>query len=222
MKLDDLTPLAKYNEEHNLTYREALAKALAGKIDIFYVFDGMSLVIYRPIDDSFRGRGTKDNIIGDPDDIEIVYTPCDFIQLTQAILRELWGCVSYKKFKVKLISLMREQKPEGFKLKDMLDGAGRKVTVDNLYIYNNPTTKDTTPAATEDKPSNTSLKVIGLLMHHLAKTPLYASGASPNKSQIKELLLKLAEELDVNNYGLSKVDERLLVEAMSYLENQKN
>jgi len=71
-------------------------------------------------------------------------------------------------------------------------------------------------------PSDTALKVIGLLMHHLAKSPKYASGSSPNKSQIKELLLELASELDVNNYRLNKVDERLLAEAMKYLETQKN
>jgi len=33
-------------------------------------------------------------------------------------------------------------------------------------------------------------KVIGLLMHHLAKTPKYASGSSLNRNQIKELLLE--------------------------------
>jgi hypothetical protein len=58
-------------------------------------------------------------------------------------------------------------------------------------------------------------------MHYLAKSPKYASGTSPNKSQIKELLLDLATELKVNQYGLSKVDERLLVDAMKYLEEQK-
>ena len=71
-------------------------------------------------------------------------------------------------------------------------------------------------------PSSTALKVIGLLMHHLSKSPKYASGGAPNKSQIKELLMELAVELDVNNYGLSKVDERLLKQASDYLETQKN
>ena len=74
---------------------------------------------------------------------------------------------------------------------------------------------------TEANPSNTSFKVIGLLMHHLAKSPRYASGTSPNKSQIKELLLDLASELEVNPYGLNKVDERLLTDALKYLEEQK-
>ena len=73
------------------------------------------------------------------------------------------------------------------------------------------------------KPSNTALKVLGLLMHYLAKkNKKYASGSSPNKSQIKELLIDLAVELDINQYGLSKVDERLLTDALSYLESQKN
>ncbi len=72
-----------------------------------------------------------------------------------------------------------------------------------------------------EAPSKTSLKVIGLLVYHLAKSPKYASGSSPNKSQIKELLLDLAQELCINQYGLSKVDERLLTEAIKYLETQK-
>ena len=72
------------------------------------------------------------------------------------------------------------------------------------------------------KPKDSALKVIGLLMHHLAKSPRYASGTNPNKSQIKKLLLELADELDIDDYGLNKVDERLLAEALKYLETQKN
>ena len=75
--------------------------------------------------------------------------------------------------------------------------------------------------AATDNASKTSLKVIALLMHHLAKSPKYASGTSPNKSQIKELLLELASELGIDPYGLNKVDERLLSDAMKYLEEQK-
>ena len=222
MNLDDLTPLAKYNEDQDLTYRETLAKALAGKIDIFYVFDGRSLIIYEPINDSFRGQGTQDNMIGGPDDIEIEFSPCDTLQLTPTILRELWGLASYKKLKVTLSELIHEHEPEGFSLAKALDGAEREITGDNLYIDNSLSLKKKASTATVDKPNSTSLKVIGLLMHHLAKSPRYASGTSPNKSQIKELLIDLAEELDVNNYGLSKVDERLLADAMNYLEDQKN
>lgn len=73
-----------------------------------------------------------------------------------------------------------------------------------------------------EKPSATALKVIGLLMYHLSKSPKYASGETPNKSQIKELLLELAVEFGISNYGLSKVDERLLVDAIRHLETQKN
>lgn len=98
------------------------------------------------------------------------------------------------------------------------------VELGSIYMLKsdaNPTKKSSV-AASSEVPSNTSLKVIGLLMHHLAKSPKYAAGSSPNKSQIKELLLDLAEELGVSSYGLSKVDERLLAEAMKYLETQKN
>jgi len=35
------------------------------------------------------------------------------------------------------------------------------------------------------------------------------------------LLLDLAEELGINPYGLSKVDERVLADALKYLETQK-
>jgi hypothetical protein len=222
MNLDDLTPLAKYNEDQGLTYRETLAKALAGKIDIFYVFDGRSLIIYEPIDDSYKGQGSKKNTIGGPDDIEIEYTPCDTLQLTPTFLRELWGAVFNEEFTVKLIELFYERVPEGFKLSKMLDGHDRDITTDNLYVNENSQQESKASSSTTDKPSNTSLKVIGLLMHHLAKSPRYASGTSPNKSQIKELLIDLAAELDINNYGLSKVDERLLADAMNYLEDQKN
>ena len=82
-------------------------------------------------------------------------------------------------------------------------------------------TKDAVHGNAASSPSNASLKVIGLLMYHLAKSPKYASGTSPNKSQIKELLLDLALELEVDPYGLNKADERVLSEAMRYLGNQK-
>lgn len=221
MQLDDLTPLARYNEEQSTTYKETLATALAGKIDLYYVFDGRGLVIYEPIDDLHKGNGTKDNLIGGPDDIEIEYLPADFLKLPEVILRELWGHITYDHYKVTLGHLIFEHEPAGFKLAKMLDGSERAITADHLYVHSAPLSA---PAKDNNKhkPSNTELKVIGLLMHHLAKSPKYASGTSPNKSQIKELLLELAVELDVNNYGLSKVDERLLAEAMKYLETQKN
>jgi hypothetical protein len=221
MNLDDLIPLVKYNDKEDLTYRESLAKALAGKIEIFYVFDGMMLVIYDPIDDSHNGKGTKNNIIGGPESIEIEYFPCDFIQLTPQVLRDLWGYVSFEESEVDLGDLMYEYVPEGFKLTLMQDGSARGITIDNLYINPDLPQETNVSGNNENKPSNNALKVIGLLMRHLAKTPKYASGDSPNKSQIKELLLDLAEELNVNSYGLSKVDERLLSDAMTYLEDQK-
>ena len=82
-------------------------------------------------------------------------------------------------------------------------------------------TKKTVKPSGSDLATNTSLKVVGLLMKHLAKTPKYASGSSPNKSEIKKLLLTLADEFDIDAYGLNKVDERLLADAMKYLEEQK-
>jgi len=104
------------------------------------------------------------------------------------------------------------------------------VTLERIYVLEaevittkaNKGNKVSISKTTTGSASSTALKVIGLLMHHLAKSPKYASGTSPNRSQIKELLLDLAEELDVNSYGLSKVDERLLSDALKHIESQKN
>jgi hypothetical protein len=221
MQLDDLIHLTKYNEENQLTFRDALAKALAGRIDIYYVFDGRSLVIYEPAEESFKGNGTKDNMIGGPDDVEIEYLPGDFVKLTDLAPRELWGFVTYSEFKLTLLKLTRELAPEGFELLKMLDGTAREITLENLYVSSPQDSGQASPKTSPASPSNTSLKVIGLLMHHLAKSPKYASGTTPNKSEIKKLLLSLADELHVNDYGLNKVDERLLTEAMKYLETQQ-
>lgn len=88
--------------------------------------------------------------------------------------------------------------------------------LNSLVLAPSETTK-----ASDINPKDTALKVIGLLMLHLAKTPKYAVGANPNKSEIKKLLQSLADEFDVKEFGLSKVDERLLPEAMKHLEEQK-
>ena len=224
MTLDELTPLNTYNHQNDLSYRDALAKALAGKLDVYYVFDGRSYVIYEPCEDKYEGLGTEDNRFGSENAIEREYAPCDFILLTPDIIRELWGIIAYDDFEVALQDLIDESAPEGFYLHKMLDGNARPITIDNLYVDSNKDGENLAANSSEIhdiKASNTALKVIGLLMCHLARSPKYASGASPNKSQIKELLLDLAEEQGINNYGLSKVDERLLAEAMKYLESQK-
>ena len=104
------------------------------------------------------------------------------------------------------------------------------VTLERIYVLEaevittkaNKGNKVSISKTTTGSGSSTALKVIGLLMHHLSKSPKYASGTSANRSQIKELLLDLAEELDVNSYGLSKVDERLLSDALKHIESQKN
>jgi hypothetical protein len=224
MTLDELIPLSKYNKENDFNFRESLAKALTGKIEIYYVFDGRSYVIYEPEDANHKGKGTEGNLFGSSDAIEAVYAPCDFILLPQEVIRELWGMVSYKEFKVTLLDIIREKQPEGFKLHNMLDGWAREITIDTLYVRKDLGVKVAGSNGTVggiEKTNNTALKVIGLLMHQLAKSPKYASGTSPNKSQIKELLLDLAEELGINPYGLSKVDERVLADALKYLETQK-
>ena len=224
MKLDDLTPIAKYCEERDLTYREAIEKALADKVDIYYVFDHRCLVIYGPVDDENRGKGSKNNMVGGVDDIEIEYLPCDFIQVAPLALRELWGDVSQNQsqYHLKFFMLIEELAPDGFVLQKALNGDSKPVSPDDLYALEKDTETTTTPSRTQKEPTSTSLKVVGLLMHHLAKSPKYASGSSPYKSEIKKLLMTLADELGIDDYGLNKVDERLLRDAMTHLETQKN
>lgn len=223
MTFDDLIPLDVFSKNNDLTVRETLAKAFSDKVELFYIFDHRALVIYEPINSSFKGKGTKENIIGDPDCIEIEYRSCDVVPITKNIVAELWGHGEEK-----LASLIYDLAPDGFSLQKMLDGSERLIKEDNVFIYQNAlaesynSTSKSENVPVSERPTNTALKVIGFLMHHLAKSPKYSSGNKPNKSQIKELLLELSDELDVDSYGLSKVDERLLSDAMTYLDNQKN
>jgi hypothetical protein len=225
MQLDDLTPLAVYCEKEKLIYRQVLAKALAGKIDIYYVFDRWAEVTYVLEEDFINGTVTDKNFYEAPSCIEKAYNICDFIQLTDGYLKGLWKAENNKSTWLYFEELFDLGSPEGYAVASLNRESDDEAIIDNLFINPNPSllsAKEQTSSNTPVKPSTTALKVIGLLMHHLAKSPKYASGTTPNKSQIKELLLELAVELDVNNYGLSKVDERLLAEAMKYLETQKN
>ena len=86
-----------------------------------------------------------------------------------------------------------------------------------------PVSDDTTdqqPTSKGEAPSKTALKVIGLFMLHLNKGK-YSNNGKPNKSQIKELLIALSKDNSIDDYGLSKVDERLLTDALAYLKEQK-
>jgi hypothetical protein len=225
MQLDDLTPLAVYCEKEKLTYRQVLAKALAGKVEIYYVFDRWAEVTYVLEEDFVNGTVADKNYREAPSCIEHEYNICDFISLTDGYLKGLWKAENDGNNRLYFEELFDLGTPDGYVLASLNRESDDEAITDNLFINPNPIASKTTEHASASepaKPSTTALKVIGLLMHHLAKSPKYASGSSPNKSQIKELLLELAMELDVNNYGLSKVDERLLAEAMKYLETQKN
>ena len=225
MQLDDLTPLAVYCEKEKLTYRQVLAKALASKIDIYYVFDRWAEVAYVLEEDFINGTVTDKNFDEAPSYIEHAYNICDFILLTDGYLKGLWKAENDSKNRLYFEELFDLGTPEGYVLANLNRESDDDAITDNLFINPNPIASKTSEhpsASASAKHSTTSLKIIGLLMHHLAKSPKYASGSSPNKSQIKELLLELAVELDVNNYGLNKVDERLLTEALKHLETQKN
>ena len=219
MILDDLILITDYMLGKNLTFKQVVAKGMAKRLALYYVIDGKSLVIYEPLSEEFKAFGTENNMVADEGCIEIEYNPSDVIPITESILREIWAYQN-----VKAESLMLDSAPDGFALKTMLDGAAR--LIDEVSIYVDPSSQvsseEKTARVNNDQPSNTALKVVGLLMAYLAKSPKYALSGKPNKSQIKELLIELAEELEVSDYGLSKVDERLLTDAMKYLENQKS
>jgi hypothetical protein len=221
MTLDELTPLVVYCDREQLTYKEVLAKALANKVGVYYVFDRYTEVTYVPKED-FENSSVSD---GGSSLIEEKYEACDFMTLGPDYIRVLWRAFKNENFNMGFEDLFYWAKPKGYEIASLMRDFDGEVVLDNLFVGPNLEVKVSSQESSVreiiDKPSNTALKVIGLLMCHLAKSPKYSSGSSPNKSQIKELLLDLAEEQQVNAYGLSKVDERLLAEAMKYLESQK-
>lgn len=225
MKLDELTPLHKYIQEQGLTYKEALARALANKLDIYYVFDQWARVSFVLEEDFSNGTVTDKTFRESPSLIETEYETCDLVSLTPDHIRWLWNAGSTELSNLTVAELLEPGKPEGYVIAGLVGETDEMLVSGNLFVDPKPKSlqpDQSAPGAANEKPSSTALKVVGLLMHHLAKSPKYASGSYPNKSQIKELLLDLADELGVSNYGLSKVDERLLTEAMRYLETQKN
>lgn len=224
MTLDELIPLSTYNERNKLTYRESLAKALEEKLEIFYVFDEHTEVIYVPLEEYENGSITDKTDIESPNAFTEIYKICDFTFLTPDVIRALWRASNNDNYKVFVEEFFEIIKPDVLEVARFYRDTDSGITIDNLFVAANQDIQkpvQTVIVDDKDKISNTALKVIGLLMKYLAKSPKYASGSSPNKSQIKELLLDLAEEQGINTYGLSKVDERLLAEAMKYLETQK-
>lgn len=216
-------PIEIYEKQNQLQNKEAIALGVMLKLDLYYVFNGASLVIYSPISDEYKKFGTADNAIAEEGCIETEYLNNDIVPVSIGALNLL-----YTSDEIAFSDLITWNAPEGFKLQEMLGGAARPIRASSIYIDPSSLRKQLKPIPSQnaesfaDRPTNTGLKVIGLLMIHLAKSPKYASGNSPNKSQIKELLIELANEFDINEYGLSKVDERLLTAAMKYLETQKN
>jgi hypothetical protein len=217
-KLDELLPIEVYAKTNEISVKEVIGLGILGRLNVFYAFDEPALVIYEPV---LAYKGTKINM--EEDDRYVEYLSPDVIKIAKLPLNLL-----YANNQTELINLIKANTPEGFMFDRMLDGANRIVDVNKVFV----TTELLSQASTHfekkelqtfsDRPTQTSLKVIGLFMRHLAKSPKYALGDQPNKSQIKELLLGLASEFNIKEYGLSKVDERLLKDAMNYLETQKN
>lgn len=221
MQLEQLTPLAKYNQTQGLSCRETIAKALAGQINVYYIFDRWSQLVYTLKDDLHKDKVSSEVL---PRTVEYIYDIGDTIKLTEKYLKALWQTETNKKDELGFADFFMQGEPEDLVYTSCLRERYEESIIENIFVDPKPTSSvhiQKNTGSIQEKPSFTALKVIGLLMHHLAKSPKYASGTSPNKSQIKELLLELAIELEVNPYGLSKVDERILAEAMKYLEEQK-
>lgn len=184
--LDELIPIGLYAKNKGISAQDVVGESLLGELDLFYVFDAPCLVIYEPLSQVDKARGTKNNMVADEGYIEIEYLPHESLYLPHESLNLL-----YNHHQVQLTDLMMNHTPPGFRFDRMLDGSERKVCIDRVFA---PFVKSKIPGKDRpksdvknhtDRPSTTGLKVVGLLMHHLAKSPKYASGTSPNKSQIK-------------------------------------
>jgi hypothetical protein len=220
-KLDELLPIEVYAKTNEISVKEVIGLGILGRLNVFYAFDEPALVIYEPVSAFYKAKCTK--ISMEEDDGYVEYFSPDVIKIAKLPLNLL-----YTNNQTELINLIKANTPEGFMFDRMLDGANRIVDVNKVFVTTELLSQASTHSgkqefqAFSDRPTQTSLKVIGLLMLHLAKSPKYALGDQPNKSQIKELLLSLASEFNIKEYGLSKVDERLLKDAMKYLETQTN
>ena len=209
MNLQDLEAISDHIQSKKITFKSLMHQALDGGTEIFYVIPEMTFVTFH-YTEPWRGPVKNESYV---QDFEIG----DTILLSEHVIKELWITG-----KTSLSQVLNSDSPAGFEVINFPNEDDFAITAEDLYLRKGVMAATNDQKQTIQQPSTTALKVIGLLMHHLAKSPKYASGSSPNKSQIKELLLELDNELDINHSGLSKVDERLLAEAMKYLETQKN
>jgi len=81
-------------------------------------------------------------------------------------------------------------------------------------------------ATTNTQKTNSGLKtellVAGLLIQHLAQQEgLYRSSGTINNLQVKNRLLELADEFDIKDQGLNNANERIIKNALKYLEERK-
>ncbi len=68
-----------------------------------------------------------------------------------------------------------------------------------------------------------ALKVLGLLIHHLAqKNPYKNPKGEPNLSKIKDDILDMANSLNIDSLGLAKINERLLKEAIEHVNDLRD
>lgn len=244
LELTDLVSIEKATKSLNLDVDELLLQALSGKVTLFVVSNKKYREVLIPCKMGVLHHTDPGNIIEQyvPLIDQVAYVDVELgqiielqpSQIKQLLLNQAFSEVElYKTFldidddtdgllwKSEREIYNWEDEELGYPLPSYPDIELESVKVSKTYIKQYKT-QPSESKSSGDVSSRTALKVVGLLMHHLAKSPKYASGNTPNKSQIKALLLDLAAEFDVNEYGLSKVDERLLKEAMDYLEDQKN
>jgi hypothetical protein len=212
MTLDDLTPIADYCVEKKLTFKKALQKAISNQLEVYFVCTTQTVVRFGHALDS-----TQINTIQTRE-----YKACDLIPIPEDVIKTLWG-----EGKVALLYLLEAISPENYEVVALQPRNHPAITQEDIYV------KEILSTRTKDdpsknppihlSPSDTALKVIGLLMHYLKDhSKKYAFNSQPNKSEIKKLLLDLAQKEKVKDYGLSTVDERILSQALKYIEDQRN
>jgi hypothetical protein len=186
-KLEDLTPIELYSNNNQLNIREVIGLGLMGKLDIFCIFVAPSLVIYEPESEQQAALGTKNNMVADDGCVEIEYLPGDLLPVTKRPINLL-----YTNSQTELINLVKGNTPDGFKFGCMLDGSKRIVDAGKVFIDPATLRQQPLPQQAQElasRPTKTSLKTVGLLMMHLAKSPKYESGNTLTRVKLRSYYL---------------------------------
>ena len=208
MKLNDLMPLDEFNQKSKSTFRRSLSLVLNGELEVYYGFTSEAFATYESIEDCVNGLET-------PEKKRLDYEPADAIKVPLRIIKELWG-----KGEAYLDHLLDESAPEGFGMIGIIPANNIIIKAEDLFVKQVPK-KEASVAENNAQANLAALKVIGLMMWDLANDkPSLMHGERPNREQIRNHLLKLAERYEVDSYGLSKSHEGILKQAMEYVAIQ--